>query len=99
MIFIFNESTDEPKLFKLIITDPATEIADLYVRVDAKAVCIRPDLTMRNFHPCQNWHEVQLIIEPFGHNPAEDKVLYFRDSRLIPTLSSVCYDALFTVTN
>ncbi len=99
MIFIFNESTAEPREFKLIITDPETETADLYVRVDAKAVLIRPDLTMKNFHPCQNWHEVQQILEPFGYNLAEDKALYFRDSRLIPALSAVYYDALFTVIN
>lgn len=99
MIFIFNESTGEPKEFKLIIIDPATETADLYARVDAKQVFIRPDLTMKKFHPCQNWHEVLQILKPFGYNLAEDKLLYFRDSRLIPSLSTVCYDALFTVIN
>lgn len=99
MIFIFNESTGKPKLFNLVISDLATATADLYVRVDAKEGRIWPDLTMRDFQPCHNWHEVQQILEPFGHNPAEDKVFYFRDGRLISALSSACYDTIFTVTN
>lgn len=99
MIFIFNESTGDAKMLKLIIAEPETGNSDLYVRFDAKRVGLTPDMTMKEFAPCGHWDDVHKILVRFGFNLETDQVFYFRDNKLIPALSTACYVGLFTVTN
>lgn len=97
MIFIFNESTSDAKMFKLIIADPETANSDLYVKVDGKRIGFTPDLTMKEFAPCVHWDDVHKILVKFGYRLETDQVFYFRDNKLIPALSTACRVGLFSV--
>lgn len=97
MIYIFNEVSGKPDEFNLIISDPEIRAADLYVTFDQKWPNVEPDLSMKSFHPCVYWHEVHETIEPFGYNPVEDMVFYFRDGMIVPALSAFKLGAGFTI--
>ncbi len=99
MIFIFNEIDTKPNTFNLIIADAETVTADLYVTFDPKWTNVEPDLTMKSFHPCAQWHEVAKILEPFGYNLDKDRVFYFRDGMLVPALSALKLGAGFIIQN
>lgn len=70
------------------------EVVDIYVRSDLH----NADVNMQEFRPCHEFKDVRSILERFGFAKERDQFLYFRDGKIIPALSSVGYDGLFTVT-
>lgn len=80
MIYIFNENHER---FNLITVSGNSNLVDVYRKTNA------PAPTLAVFHPTEDYREVCQMLIPFGFIPEQDKIIYFRDGRIIPALSTV----------